>query len=68
MVSVGLEYQLRNNYYVVVGIGTCTDTEIEIPREHDGKIVNSIWFSAFQNNFKCTKLTFYELCCPNFSN
>ena len=44
--SEGLEYILRSDgeeeYYVVVGLGTCTDGDVVIPREYNGLPVREI--------------------------
>lgn len=47
--STGLEYTLSDNgkYYMVSGIGTCTDVDIVIPSTYDGKPVKEIETSAF---------------------
>ena len=46
--SQGLEYEkLEDGTYEVVGIGTCTDTDIVIPAYHDGAKVTSIGSAAF---------------------
>ncbi len=47
--STGLEYALNadGKGYSVVGIGTCTDTQIVIPRMHNGLPVTAIGDSAF---------------------
>ena len=49
--SEGLEYRLGpyNIYYVVFGIGTCTDTEIVIPTTYNGKPVCEIAYGTFRN-------------------
>lgn len=54
--SEGLKYTLSNDgtYYIVSGIGTCTDTEIVIPDTHNSKPVKEIGNSAFRS---CTSLT-----------
>ncbi len=54
--SQGLEYTLSTDgtYYIVSGIGTCTDTEIVIPVSYQGKLVKAIGSSAFRD---CTSLT-----------
>ena len=41
-------------YYVVTGMGTCTDTELEIPSAHGGKPVSGIADEAFDG---CDDLT-----------
>ena len=47
--SEGLAYTLSNDgtCYIVSGIGTCTDTDIVIPREYNGKPVTIIGGQAF---------------------
>ena len=54
--SVGITYSLSSdsNYYIVSGIGTCTDTEIIIADKYNGLFVRSIGDSAFE---KCQNLT-----------
>ena len=45
-----LEFVLQgDSTYAVVGIGTCTDTDIVIPQEHKGLPVTSIKKGAFDN-------------------
>lgn len=46
--SYGLEYTLENGYYVVTGIGTCTDQDIILPNTYDGKPVKAIGQGAFE--------------------
>ena len=54
--SEGLEYKLNEDGlgYTVVGIGTCTNTELVIPKTHNGLPVTSIGDEAFYN---CSSLT-----------
>jgi hypothetical protein len=40
--SQGLEYQIIGNYAEVIGIGTCSDTEIVIPSQYKGYPVREI--------------------------
>lgn len=64
--SIGLEYSKKQEYnsstntyveyYVVVGIGTCTDKEIAIPSEYNGLPVLRIGDAAFQNCKQITKV------------
>ena len=54
--SEGLQYQKNfdGTAYTVIGIGTCSDTDIVIPEEYMGLLVTSIGDKAFYN---CTSLT-----------
>lgn len=54
--SIGLEYTLSEDetYYIVSGIGDCTDTDVIIPSTYNGKPVASIDERAFES---CTGLT-----------
>ena len=54
--SKGLEYTLSDDgtYYIVSGIGTCTDTDVVIPEEYEGLPVKEIGNYAF---YYCTSLT-----------
>ena len=47
--SQGLEYALNSDgtYYIVTGIGTCTDTELRIPEEYNGLPVKEVKEGAF---------------------
>lgn len=47
--SKGLAYELddTSTYYTVIGIGSCTDTDIIIPNTYNGKPVTSIGDNAF---------------------
>ena len=47
--SQGLEYALSGDgtYYIVTGIGTCTDTELRIPEEYNGLPVKEVKELAF---------------------
>jgi hypothetical protein len=57
--SEGLEYSLNDDgqSYSVVGIGTCTDTDIVIPNTYEGLPVTSIGESAFENCDSLTSVT-----------
>ena len=59
-ISEGLEYTLNedNESYSVNGIGTCTDTKLNIPGEYKGKPVTSIGDAAFRG---CTGLTYISI-------
>lgn len=54
--SEGLEYELvtsvvpENEYYKVIGRGTCTDEFLVIPKEYEGKPVRQIGAEAFMND------------------
>ena len=53
--SKGLEYKKHyNGYYIVSGIGTCSDTEIVIPSTYNSYPVLEIGDGAFRN---CTTIT-----------
>ena len=53
--SEGLEFELVNNeYYKVVGIGTCQDAELYIPKTYSNLPVKEIGESAFES---CSSLT-----------
>lgn len=52
--SMGLEFQKVDEGYAVIGIGTCTDTDLVIPKTHDGLPVISIGEGAFSD---CNDLT-----------
>jgi len=60
--SQGLSYRLSNDntYYIVTGIGTCTDTDLIVPSIYNGLPVKEIGNSAF---FGCDSLTSVEI--PN---
>lgn len=52
--SKGLEYEIFDGNYAVIGIGTCTDTDINIPATYNDKPVTSIGVEAFRG---CSDLT-----------
>lgn len=54
--SEGLEFALDNGSYSVTGIGTCTDTDIIIPHNHEGLPVVGIVDYAFQNLTQITNV------------
>ena len=58
--SEGLEYTLSEDgtYYIVSGIGTCTDTEIVIPNNYNNLPVQAIGSEAFAD---CTMLTYIAI-------
>ncbi|MCD8205046.1 MAG: leucine-rich repeat protein, partial [Clostridia bacterium] len=45
--SAGLEFKAKKNYCLVDWVGDCTDADIVIPSEHNGKPVKGIGDSAF---------------------
>ena len=55
-----LEFKLSKDgtYYILTGLGTCTDTKIVIPSEYEGLPVTTIGASAFS---ECTSLTSIEI-------
>lgn len=54
--SKGLQFVLNGQSYIVVGIGTCTDTNIVIPNTHKGLPVTSIGGSAFTHRESLTSV------------
>lgn len=56
--SEGLELTLEADYgyYVVMGIGECTDTDLVIPTEYNGLPVGSIATNAFSDNTDITSV------------
>ncbi|MBQ3220172.1 MAG: leucine-rich repeat protein, partial [Clostridia bacterium] len=56
--SEGLEYTLSSDetYYIVSGIGTCTDASIIIPDIYENRPVKEIKAMAFRNNQNITDL------------
>ena len=56
--SQGLEIIERDTYCIVVGIGTCTDTDIVIPSSYKGKPIKEIEGYAFED---CKGLTSVEI-------
>lgn len=58
--SEGLAYTINGNGYAVSGLGNCTDTEIVIPQIYQGKNINAIAKSAFED---CSWIT--EIIIPN---
>ena len=58
--SSDLKYSLSSDgtYYTVTGIGTCTDTDINIPATYNGKPVTGIDTFAFDGCTGLTSITF----------
>ena len=58
-ISEGLQYRLSSDetYYLVSGIGTCTDTDVRIPSMHNGLPVTSIGDWAFEYCSSLTSIT-----------
>ena len=58
-ISEGLQYRLSSDetYYLVSGIGTCTDTDVRIPSMHNGLPVTSIGDWAFKGCDSLTSIT-----------
>ena len=55
--SEGLAFLLKGNAYEVVGIGTCTDTDLIIPSTHEGVRVCGIASEAFDGCENLTSVT-----------
>ena len=53
----GLKYLSCDEYCVVIGIGTATDTDIIIPSEYNGIPVTEIGVTAFDGNTNITSIT-----------
>lgn len=58
--SEGISYKLSTDgtYYIVAGIGSCTDTDILIAAAYDGLPVKEIKDFAFQNNENIKSVSF----------
>ncbi len=56
IISEGLEYTISDNgeYYIVTGIGTCTDVDIIIPSTYKGLPIEGVGEEAFCG---CSKIT-----------
>lgn len=54
--SQGLEYRIIGDHAEVIGIGTCTDTEIVIPSQYKGYPVREIDQWAFKDNTRITSV------------
>ena len=59
-ISEGLEYTLSGNSYIVASIGSCTDTMLVIPAEHEGVPVVAIGKRAFEGNEKIISVVVSE--------
>lgn len=55
--SQGLTYKEYNGGYMVTGMGTCNDTHVKIPAQHNGLPVNAIGAQAFATNKSITAVT-----------
>ena len=57
--SIGLEYEITEDGAAcgIIGIGSCTDVEIHIPKEIDGYPVCYIGEAAFSKKFNITSVT-----------
>ncbi|MBQ7353798.1 MAG: leucine-rich repeat domain-containing protein [Clostridia bacterium] len=58
--SQGLEFTLSEDqsYYILSGVGTCTDLDIVIPEKYNGKPVKSIGYRAF---YSCDRIKSLEI-------
>ena len=59
--SEGLELRFDGDYYTVLGIGTCTDTDIIIPREYEGYPITAIDSNAFFSETSIKSFAISEL-------
>ena len=59
VIAEGLEYELSEDgaYYIVTGIGTCTNTDISIPSTYEGIPVKKIDGLAFSDCYNLTNVT-----------
>ena len=55
--TAGLEYELSNGYYILVGIGHATDTDINIPLTYRGLPVAKIAAGALKDQTQITSIT-----------
>ena len=60
--ELGLEYELSadDSYYIVTGIGSCTETELVIPSKYKGLPVREIAANAFQYQKQLTSVVIPE--------
>jgi hypothetical protein len=58
--SSNLDYYEHEDGYYVIGIGSCTDSQIGIPSTHNGKPVIGIADNAFGGNEKITSIRLPE--------
>ena len=65
--SIGLAYTLSDDetYYIVSGIGTCTDTDIKIPPKYKGLPVREVGESAFAGTFFVPNSSITSVVFPN---
>ena len=60
--SIGLSYALSKDetYYIITGIGTCTDTDLILPNVHQGLPVLKIESYAFKDCKTISSITFLD--------
>lgn len=65
--SQGLRYALSQDgtYYIVIGIGTCTDTELAIPSTYEGLPVQAIAPRAFSGEMGQAQGSFTKVVVPD---
>lgn len=63
--SEGLEFALSDDatFYIITGIGTCTDSHVAIPMVYNGKPVTGIGSYAFRNCAGLTEITVPDSVC-----
>lgn len=60
-ISSGLDFELvADSYYLVSGLGSCTDTDIIIPVMYQGLPVKGLRYNAFENCTSITSVSMYE--------
>ncbi len=58
--SYDLEYELHGDSYTLVGMGSCKDKYIVVPKRHNGKPVTAVSSSAFEGNTAIVYVILHE--------